>query len=66
MDQTSQLKKATKKLPLTGMLIGVRLQPVDLEALDEWRRGKEVPPTRPEAIRQLMKAGLAALRNPSV
>ena len=31
-----------------GTLIGVRLQPLDLAALDAWRRQQEDLPSRPE------------------
>ena len=45
--------------PQTGELIGVRLQPDALRLLDEWRRGQEDLPGRPEAIRRLIDDGLA-------
>ena len=43
-----------------GTLIGVRLQPDALSALDKWAAGQEGAPTRPEAIRRLIKLGLLA------
>ena len=42
-----------------GTLVGVRLQPGDLNALDHWIRRHGKPQTRPEAIRQLVRSGLA-------
>lgn len=33
----------------------VRLRPDELAALDEWRRQQPVPPTRPEALRQMVE-----------
>jgi hypothetical protein len=42
-----------------GLLIGVRLQPDNLSALDGWITGQPDPkPTRPEAIRRLFELGL--------
>jgi hypothetical protein len=41
-----------------GTLVGVRLQPADLSALDRWIRQQGEPPTRPEAIRKLVNTGL--------
>ena len=53
-------KKVRKQRPpQTGELIGVRLQPDALRLLDEWRRGQEDLPGRPEAIRRLIYVGLA-------
>src|ERR1700719_3274632 len=41
-----------------GTLIGVRLQPADLKALDLWIRRKANEQTRPEAIRNFVRSGL--------
>lgn len=41
-----------------GTLVGVRLQPGDLKALDHWIRAYGKPQTRPEAIRQLVRSAL--------
>jgi hypothetical protein len=41
-----------------GTLVGVRLQPGDLNALDRWIRRDGRHQTRPEAIRQLVNTGL--------
>ena len=46
----------------TGVLIGVRLQPEQLAPLDAWINSLPSPPTRPEAIRQLVKASLESKR----
>ncbi|MCS3929240.1 hypothetical protein M2175_004271 [Bradyrhizobium elkanii] len=43
-----------------GTLVGVRLQPDDLSAIDDWRRKQGDLPGRPEAIRQLVEIGLKA------
>ncbi|MCK1437379.1 hypothetical protein [Bradyrhizobium sp. 15] len=43
-----------------GTLVGVRLQPDDLSAVDEWRDKQSDAPTRPEAIRRLVEIGLKA------
>ena len=43
-----------------GLLIGVRIQPDDLELLDAWRADQADEPGRPEAIRRLVEIGLKA------
>lgn len=58
---TSDNKKSMGR-PRTGIgqLIGVRLQPDQLAALDRWIEGQEEPrPSRPEAIRQLIDKALS-------
>jgi Arc/MetJ-type ribon-helix-helix transcriptional regulator len=57
----STVKKIRRRGPLPtgkGTLVGVRLQPKDLKALDLWiqRAGKHQ--SRPEAIRRLVSAAL--------
>jgi hypothetical protein len=44
-----------------GTLIGVRLQPSHLEALDAWIAQQNAPLTRPEAIRAMMETILHIL-----
>lgn len=52
-------KKPGPKPTGKGTLIGVRLLPVPLAALDEWIAQQCEPgTTRPEAIRQLVEIGL--------
>ncbi len=41
-------------------MIGVRLQPEPLAAVDAWREDQPDKPTRPEAIRRLVEKGLAS------
>ncbi|KYK45274.1 hypothetical protein A1D31_35420 [Bradyrhizobium liaoningense] len=41
-----------------GAQIQVRLQPDDLTAVDDWIAEQDKAPTRPEAIRTLMRQGL--------
>jgi hypothetical protein len=43
-----------------GHVVGVRLQPSDLEALDAWIASHEGDQSRPEAIRKLMRLGMTA------
>jgi hypothetical protein len=51
----------TKKRPAgKGAPIMVRLQPADLAALDSWIAAQEDEPTRPEAVRKLMRLGMTA------
>jgi hypothetical protein len=48
-----------------GTLIGVRLQPSHLRALDAWIAAQNPPPTRPEAIRGMMETVLHILSKDS-
>jgi hypothetical protein len=51
--------KTRKRRPAgKGTLVGVRLQPGDVKALDRWIRRDGKHRTRPEAIRQLVNTGL--------
>lgn len=50
---------------MTKQGVHVRFEPDELAALDEWRRGQKVIPTRPEAIRELIRRGLAAEKEPT-
>lgn len=38
----------------------MRLQPEDLAALDSWIDAQEDQPSRPEAVRKLMRLGMTA------
>ena len=52
-------KKRRGPLPTgKGTLIGVRLQPAHLKALDAWVAKQKPPVTRPEAIRALLAEAL--------
>jgi metal-responsive CopG/Arc/MetJ family transcriptional regulator len=44
--------------PLTTQPVQARMSNDLLEAIDGWRREQKNPPTRPEAIRQLVKQAL--------
>lgn len=45
----------------TGTLIGVRVQPEQLQPLDAWIEGQPEPkPSRPEAARRLIQRALKA------
>ena len=57
----NNVKNARRRGPLPtgkGTLVGVRLQPGDLKALDLWIRLNGKHQTRPEAIRQLVNTSL--------
>lgn len=41
-----------------GTLIGVRLQPDELKKLDDWAAGQSDKPSRPEAIRRILRQTL--------
>ena len=60
--ETSLTRKRRGPKPTgQGHVVGVRLQPDDLAALDSWVATQEDEPARPEAIRRLMRHALAAL-----
>ena len=48
-----------KRAPVTGTLVGVRLQPDMLAALDKFV-DRDAIPTRPEAVRLILKEWLIA------
>ena len=50
-----------KRSATKGTLIGVRLQPHHLKALDAWIAQQTTPVTRPEAIRAMMETILHIL-----
>lgn len=54
--------KKPRGRPATGIgqLIGVRMQPDEIEALDQWINRQDDKPTRPEAVRRLVGHGLDA------
>lgn len=64
MAKQTVLTKKGKRGPAAtgkGTLVGVRLQPPDLAALDAWIAAQPEPsPSRPEAVRQLVNFGIAA------
>jgi len=49
-----------KRSAVKGTLVGVRLQPDHLKALDKWIDQQKEPYTRPEAMRHLFELGLKA------
>jgi hypothetical protein len=54
------VKTPKKRAPVTGDLVGVRVQPDMAKQIDDWRRGQPDLPGRPEAIRRLVELGLKA------
>jgi hypothetical protein len=57
----NKVKKARRRGPAPtgkGALVGVRLQPGDLKALDLWIRRNGKHKSRPEAIRELVSTAL--------
>jgi hypothetical protein len=50
-----------KRSAVTGMLVGVRLQASQIEAIDAWAAKQDPPVTRPEAIRGMIDAMLRIL-----
>jgi len=57
-DNTKKARKPRAKT--TGALLGVRLQPNQLAALDAWIAAQPEPVSRPEAVRRLVERGLKA------
>ena len=58
--ETLITKKRGPKPTGVGTLVGVRLQPDELTAVDKWRDNALGQPSRPEAIRRLVKKALSA------
>jgi hypothetical protein len=60
MAKTSRVNTKTpkKRAPITGDLVGVRVQPELGREIDDWRRKQDDLPGRPEAIRRLVELGL--------
>jgi hypothetical protein len=54
------VKTPKKRAPMTGDLVGVRVQSEMAKELDDWRRKQSDLPGRPEAIRRLVELGLKA------
>lgn len=50
-----------KRSAVKGTLIGVRLQPSHLKAIDAWIAKQSMPVTRPEAIRGMIETVLHIL-----
>jgi len=59
-DQDTVLTKKRKGPAPTGKgtLVGVRLQPDQLAALDAWIAKQPEPMTRPEAVRRVLAKGM--------
>jgi len=51
-------KKLGRPATGVGTMIGVRLQPDQLAAVDDWAEQQPDAPTRPEAIRRLVAKAL--------
>jgi hypothetical protein len=67
MKKSINVIKKSRGRPATGQgtLIGVRLQPSHLNALDAWIATQNAPLTRPEAIRAMMETILHILSKDS-
>jgi hypothetical protein len=57
---TPPLRKRGPPATGKGLLVGVRLQPVQLNALDTWIASQPKKISRPEAVRQLLASALKA------
>lgn len=58
MAKSIRVYTKTNRAEGPGTMVGVRLQPGELEAVDQWRDNALGQPTRPEAIRRLLKKAL--------
>jgi hypothetical protein len=59
-DKADKIKRRPGPPPTgVGTLIGVRIQPDDLDLLDAWRAAQPDKPGRPEAIRRLVENALS-------
>jgi hypothetical protein len=63
MNKSINVIRKSRGRPATGRgtLIGVRLQPSHLKALDAWIAKQATPVSRPEAIRAMMETILHTL-----
>ena len=63
MNKSINVIKKVRGRPATGQgtLIGVRLRPSHLKAIDAWIAKQSMPVTRPEAIRGMIDAMLHIL-----
>lgn len=53
--------KPRQRATTTGTLVGTRFQAKLLEAIDSWRKNQADLPTRPEAVRRLVKLGMTGV-----
>jgi hypothetical protein len=61
------MKRKGGRAYVGAVLVGVRLPPVELAALDEWIAKHDEPrPSRPEAMRRLTRIALAAKPKPQL
>lgn len=58
MSTSSRDNTKRKRPEQTGTLVGVRLQPDQLQKLDDWIAATGDPITRPEALRRILDATL--------
>lgn len=52
---------SSQRATTTGTLVGTRFQAKLLEAIDSWRKNQTDLPTRPEAVRRLVKLGMTGM-----
>lgn len=62
MTSASSDNRSPKRPGQSGTLVGVRLQPDDLELLDLWIAANHPGTSRPEAMRRILR--MVALRVP--
>lgn len=56
--ESSMNARSRRRATTTGTLVGTRFHAPQLEAIDSWRKEQEDLPTRPEAVRRLVKLGM--------
>jgi hypothetical protein len=55
MTEASSVNRSSKRPGQSGALVGVRLQPDDLELLDLWIKANDPTLSRPEAMRRILR-----------
>jgi len=58
-DAIPDIRKRRGRPPVGSTGVLVKLPPDQLSQLDDWIAAQAVPPTRPEAVRQLLARALA-------
>jgi hypothetical protein len=61
MSKSNRVYTKTQRAEGPGTMVGVRLQPDQLAALDAWITRQEAPVTRPEAIRLILAQATESL-----
>ena len=58
MSRINDVKKPRGRPIVDSEPVTVRMERIQIEAVDDWRRGEKDLPSRPEAVRRLIDLGL--------